>query len=234
MVEEYAKLLETYRRMFGMVDAFHFNSQSTADVYGRYLDIPAESRVITITHSGIKDRREKRVFDNRLLRLSFIGSEAPYKGLQMLKKVITKYNLEGSADKISLSVYGGRTGIDEKIKNVVYKGRFISSMMEQVFNDMDLLVVPSICYETFSFVTLEALSYGIPVLVSNKVGAKDIVGKYNPEFVFRDEVDLYELIKKLVEDRKLLVNYNNAIINNDWNYSMKKHTNQIIKELYTK
>lgn len=232
MVEDYATLLETYRKMFGMVDAFHFNSQNTAEVYSQYIDIPAASKVIPITHSGIKDRRKARCYDERLLRLGFIGSEAPYKGLPFLKNVIDQLNKEGYTDKITLYVYGGRTGYDENLSNVVYKGRYTSTMMEHVFDDMDLLIVPSIWYETFSLVTLEALSFGIPVLVSNNVGAKDIVEKYNSEFVFRDKNNLYELIKTLVKNRKLLVNYNKAIINNEWNYSLKKHADQITKELY--
>ena len=41
----------------------------------------------------------------------------------------------------------------------------------------DLLVAPSIWYETFGFTVLEALSYGVPVIVSDHVGAKDIVGQ---------------------------------------------------------
>jgi glycosyltransferase involved in cell wall biosynthesis len=98
-----------------MVDAFHFNSQNTADVYGKYLDIPSASKVIPITHSGIHDRRKARSYDDRLLRLAFIGSESPYKGLPILKKVIAQLNKEGYTDKITLYVYGGRTGDDEEL-----------------------------------------------------------------------------------------------------------------------
>lgn len=38
-----------------------------------------------------------------------------------------------------------------------------------------MLVAPSIWYETFGYTVLEALSYGVPVIVSEHVGAKDII-----------------------------------------------------------
>ena len=44
------------------------------------------------------------------------------------------------------------------------------------FDKTDVLVAPSIWYETFGFTVLEALSYGVPVIVSDHVGAKDIIG----------------------------------------------------------
>ncbi len=167
MVEEYATLLETYRRMFGMVDVFHFNSHNTSDVYVKYFSIPTKSKVIHITHGGIQDYRKKRSYDEMMLRLGFIGSEAPYKGLPILKEVMGQLNQNGYVNRIVLHVYGGRVGQDEVLPNVFYKGRFTSSMTEKVYDDMDLLVVPSICYETFSFATLEALSYGTVVLLNS-------------------------------------------------------------------
>ena len=44
-------------------------------------------------------------------------------------------------------------------------------------SNTDVLIAPSVGYDTFGFTVLEALSYGIPVIVSDHVGAKDIVGK---------------------------------------------------------
>ena len=37
------------------------------------------------------------------------------------------------------------------------------------------MVTPSIWFETFGFTVLEALSYGVPVVISGTVGAKDIL-----------------------------------------------------------
>ena len=48
--------------------------------------------------------------------------------------------------------------------------------LKKIFEETDVLVAPSLCYETFGFTVLEALSFGTPVIVTKNVGAKDIVG----------------------------------------------------------
>lgn len=232
MDKEYSSLLDTYRRMFSIVDAFHFNSQNTAAVFGEYIPIPEDSKVIPITHGGIIDCRKPKFFDEKVLRLGFIGSEAPYKGLSLLKEVLTRINKDYSEDSLILHVYGGRVGVDDSIPNILYKGKFSSDMMGQVFDDMDLLVVPSVWYETFSFVTLEALSYGTPVLVSDHVGAKDIVLKYNPSFVYHDAECLYQMINKILKDRTQLKDYHHHLMSDKWDYSLKEHASDIVEKLY--
>lgn len=232
MDKEFDILLKTYNRMFGMVDSIHFNSQNTADVYGKLIDVPKESVVVPITHSDIGDHRQLREYDHRELRLGFIGSESPYKGLPMLKRVIVQLDKEGFKEKISLSVYGGRNGNDDVCANVTYKGRFCATQMEAVYNSIDLLVVPSICNETFGFIVLEAIQYGVPVLVSSKVGAKDVVKQYAPQFVFETENDLYEILFRLINNREELVAYNQKIIELPWQWSMKKQAEEIVEKFY--
>jgi len=53
--------------------------------------------------------------------------------------------------------------------------RYTYAELEMIFDKTDLLIVPSVWYETFGFQVLEALSYGVPVLVSGNVGAQDIL-----------------------------------------------------------
>lgn len=56
-------------------------------------------------------------------------------------------------------------------------GRYSYTELEKIFNETDVLVAPSIWYETFGFTALEALSYGVPVIISGNVGAKDILAQ---------------------------------------------------------
>ena len=53
--------------------------------------------------------------------------------------------------------------------------RYVYDELNEIFEITDLLVAPSIWFETFGYVVLEALSFGVPVLVSGNVGAKDII-----------------------------------------------------------
>ena len=51
-------------------------------------------------------------------------------------------------------------------------------------DSIDMLVLPSICRETFGFTVLEALSYGVPVMINKNVGARDLVEDYKSGIIF--------------------------------------------------
>ena len=234
MDKEYEELMNSYMRMFSEVDAFHFNSRNTFMVYEKFFNIPKASQIIPITHNGIMDKRRKRSYEKSLLRLGFIGSEEPYKGFSVLKSVVKKLNTEGYHDMLSLVVYGGRKGIDTNNSNIKYMGRYSYGMFDKVFDSMDLLIVPSICYETFSFITLEALSFGVPVLVSSTVGAKDIVCIYSPNFVYEGEQGLYDILLRILQHREILAQFNDKILSTPWCHTMMAHSKEIVERLYKK
>lgn len=227
MIKKYQSLIDYYKDCFSMVDEFHFNSEVTRDTYRKYI-VPKEEKIIPITHNGINDHRRKKSFEENCLKIGFVGSAAPYKGLPRLIMALKQLKRN---DKWRLDVWGDTIGQDESLP-IYYRGKFTHSAIETVYTSMDIMVVPSLCHETFGLVTLEALSYGVPVLVSDTVGAKDIVKEYDSKFVFHSDEELVSLLELLVDDKSLLRNYNEAIISNDWRHSMSEHAQEIIEELY--
>lgn len=113
-----------------------------------------------------------------------------------------------------------------------YKGKFDASTIADVYHAMDVLVVPSIWKETFSLVTLEALSYGVPVIVSDNVGAQDIVKEYNPRFVYHSEDELKCLLKEILKDRSLLQEFNQKVLDIPWKHGMEEHAKEVIEKIY--
>lgn len=67
-------------------------------------------------------------------------------------------------------------------------------------DETDVLVTPSVWNETFGYTVTEALSYGVPVIVSSHVGAKDIVPA-GAGIVFDDEKELTNAIKSLTKEK---------------------------------
>ena len=63
----------------------------------------------------------------------------------------------------------------EKSEYMKIHDRYNYNELKDIFNMTDILVVPSIWYETFGFTAAEALSYGVQVIVSENVGAKDVL-----------------------------------------------------------
>lgn len=76
--------------------------------------------------------------------------------------------------------------------------RYAYTDLDTVFEDVDLLVVPSIWYETFGYVVLEALSHGVPVLMSSNVGSRDILAQ-GAGVIVEDITarGLYDALKKI-------------------------------------
>ena len=227
---EYDALLIYYRKFFDLIDCFHFNSNVSRVVYERYLT-PKQSIVLPISHFGIKDFRRIRKIDKNHIKLAFIGSTTTFKGYQMLKNVLYELN-KRDIRNWKLQVWGSNTGQDRECDKIMHMGQYSTDDLHQVFNELDLLIVPSICNESFSLITLEALSYGVPVLVSTNVGAKDIIAEYNPDFVFIPIKEvLYSKLRDILNNPVILEDYNRKICANKFEYSLEDHC-QKIKQLY--
>lgn len=177
--EEYRKLREYYISMLNMIDFIHFNSSVTEMVYNRYFH-PKNSAVISITHRDIKDHRIKKNFDHDALRITYLGPAKPFKEFQFLIGVLDELWKE-TPGMFELHIYTN-TNVEKEYITHRQDG-YPYSQLEKIFDKTDLLIVPSQWYETFGFTVLEALSYGVPVMVTNKVGAKDLVQYIDPAFI---------------------------------------------------
>lgn len=202
---DYRRLRQYYVSMLEMVDIIHFNSSVSKKVYERYIH-PKSSTVVPITHRDIQDRRHQKDFRHEKLRITYLGPAKPFKGFHFLIRVLDRL-WEENTQNFELHIYSetavNRPYITHKQNGYPY------SQLEEIFNATDLLVVPSQWYETFGFTVLEALSYGVPVLAGNKVGAQDLI---NREFLFHNEDDLAEKIGHFCKNRETLITENARII----------------------
>lgn len=171
--EDYRRLREYYVEMLQKIDKIHFNSTVAERVYRRYFK-PKSSEVISITHRDIKDHRKIKDFDHENLRLTYLGPAKPFKGFQFLVKVLDELWEQG-VQNFELHIY--TAALVERPYITHRQNGYPYSQLEEIFDNTDLLVTPSLCYETFGFTVLEALSYGVPVLISENVGAKDVINE---------------------------------------------------------
>lgn len=223
----YESLMNYYRECFSLVDCFHFNSEVSKTVYTMHMP-NINGIVIPITHCGIKDNRRLKSFNTKKLRMGFIGSDEPFKGLPLLIEALEEIGME---DKWELSVWGGKVGKHPALP-IQYKGKYSAQTIENVYEAMDVLIVPSVCKETFSLVTLEALSYGVPVIVSDNVGAQDVVKEYSERCVFHGKNNLSILISSIIQNKTLLIEYNKSICSNTWKCDIFAHAEAIEQLIY--
>lgn len=228
----YKNLLLHYKELFSTIDLFHFNSSVAEAVYKRNYKIK-NSVILPITHADITDNRKSKGIDSSKIKFGFIGNRSDYKGFPLLKKALLALAKEGHSNW-DLSVWGnGKLFTDPDCSQIYYKGTYTQSEQYKVF-DIDLLIVPSIWKETFSLITLEAISYGVPVLVTSNVGAKDLVSKYNSEFIIQpDEKSLSTILKRILCNPEVLKSYNEKIKSGTFNYTINNHE-QELKKIYEK
>lgn len=223
---EYEELTKYYANIYALIDMFHFNSSVSQQIYTSFISRISRSVILPISHATLVDKRAEKHFNPSLIRFGFIGNLSVYKGFPIIKNVLMKLKKE-KFDNWKLYAWGSQNGIDKDCNRILYSGKYTSNQLSDIFSDMDLLIVPSLCYETFGLVVLEALSHGVPVLVSSTVGAKDIVKKYAPNFIFDTPDSLVDKLREVLNTPRILEDYNKVIINKKEDFSFDKHVNKI-------
>lgn len=145
--------------------------------------------------------------DGRRLRLGFLGRVHPSKGIEWLLESLTAsdmadYTLEvgGDGDKSYVESLRAKYG-SEKVRFLGF------AKPRDLFSRVDLLVMPSLWNEPLGRVIFEAYAHGIPVVVSNRGGAPEIVEDGRTGYVFDPDEprSLVEILKKVQASPQLLI-----------------------------
>lgn len=166
---DYKKLRKYYSDILQMMDTIHYNSSITKMVYEKFYTLPSNT-IIPVTHCDINDNRVIKNFNHKILRIRYLGPASKAKGYYLLKDSLDM--LWKKRKDFILDIHFQPT---EKSEYMKIHDRYNYNELKDIFNMTDILVVPSIWYETFGFTAAEALSYGVPVIVSENVGAKDVL-----------------------------------------------------------
>lgn len=228
--QEYNNLRQYYEDMFKNITYFHFNSSIVRCIYESRLG-SLHGEKISISNLSIRDNRKRKRFE-KTLNLAYFGNLSQYKGYFELYKACEMLKADGFMD-FKLHLYVGEGTVESEF--VECHDPFKSDEMQKIYDNTDLVIVPSQWKETFGFIVLEALSFGTPVIVSENVGAKDII----PD-TMKDECiygittkDLYKKLKELYCDRKKLQKLNENILSMEYAWDFHEHEKQI-EDIYKK
>ncbi|MFZ0543899.1 MAG: glycosyltransferase family 4 protein [Candidatus Promineifilaceae bacterium] len=137
----------------------------------------APEKIIVIPH-GIQppeNGRSPQPKETNVLRVVYIGGLAPQKGVHILVEAINDL-AEGLA---ALKIYGDMSAFPEYVAalqaqvhrlNIQFYGRLPHEALWDVLAQSDVVVVPSLWYETASLIIQEAFAAGVPVIASD-IGA---------------------------------------------------------------
>jgi glycosyltransferase involved in cell wall biosynthesis len=168
--------------------------------------------------------------DHLPLKLVYAGALEKIKGIQTLIQAIKKI----PDQKVSLDIFGSGTLVDHvkqdisTTKNICYCGRLIDK--NRLF-DYEVLVFPSICYETQGLVVLEALCRSLAVIASDIGGASEIVknGVNGLLYPAGNLEKMINCILDLADDREKLAGLKNNARRSVEKFSLENFTTQLFE-----
>ena len=222
-IDEYSSLLNYYREILNYIDYFIYNSEITKEIYQKHIHCKGE--IVQILLPDIKKHDFVHSKIEGKIKIGYIGRAEEYKGVKLLLSSIK------NIDNAECYLYGddySQYATNEKIHNC---GKFNRDELKKIFENINILVVPSVCFETFGFTVLEAMSYNIPVLVSSKVGAKFLLEGCPFNVIFEPTSENLTKNIQEINSNELLEKYSKWIFEKKLCYDMKEHL-KIIENIY--
>ncbi len=169
------------------------------------------SKNLKLIHHGVKispSPKEKKVSNNKI-KLGYVGRINHIKGLHVLIDALKKIDKE----KYELHIYGSASTKDEKKyllslqnmindENIIFERKVPFSKINDIYNNFDLLIVPSILLEIFGLIVLESMTNRTPVIASKCGGPEDLINDGVDGYLVKvnDVNSLFEKINYCIEN----------------------------------
>lgn len=190
-------------RMLKHVDCFLSPSRFTLQKHlDEGLDIPIKQMPYFLPEKGVSDVDSVEAPSERPYFL-FVGRLEYIKGVQNLIPVFKdqpQYDLLIAGDGEYREALEAQAGDSSNIK---FLGRLDQSRLRELYRSAVAVIVPSICYETFGIIIIEAFSLKTPVIVNDLGALPEVVEDSGGGFIYRNENELTTAMTKLAEDPSL-------------------------------
>jgi glycosyltransferase involved in cell wall biosynthesis len=130
----------------------------------------------------------------------FVGRLEKLKGLQSLIPVFRRF-LKAKlfiAGTGSYELFLRRLAGDSD--NIRFLGHLSEQQLRTVYRQATALLVPSLCFEIFALVILEAFREQIPVVVRNLGGMPELIKESGGGCIYNTEDELINVLYRLVDD----------------------------------
>ena len=136
------------------------------------------------------------------LKLAYVGGICVHKGYYFLKSVIENLFLENCEFiLVDLNLSNKEERQEKWGKNVIkFIGKIDFDKMIEFYQDIDVLLVPSMWRESFGLISREALVQGVWVVASNSGGlVEDIIPGINGDIFEKSNIEQFEKILLEIE-----------------------------------
>jgi glycosyltransferase involved in cell wall biosynthesis len=170
----------------------------------------------------------RTVGSGQTLEVLWLGQIVLRKGIPYLFEAAKLLEQRGVNVRITIA---GPVGISEdaiktKSANINFLGRVPRAQVLELYSSSDLFVLPTIS-DGFAITQLEAMSYGLPVIVTPNCGDVVTEGLDGHLIPIRDPAALADRIQHLADNRTLLRQMSDAAREKSRTFTLERYTNTI-------
>jgi glycosyltransferase involved in cell wall biosynthesis len=151
-----------------------------------------KEKINVLPNAVILPLKQTKVSGKEKNNILFVGRFAHNKGIHILIQAIKELNEEGYSDKIIFNLGGKGPLFDYysntfRLKNLNYLGFLSDEKLVELYQQNDLFVLPTL-FEGMPTVVLEAMSFGMPVIVTNVGATSELVDDSNGFLIEKNNV----------------------------------------------
>jgi glycosyltransferase involved in cell wall biosynthesis len=198
-------------------------------------------RIATIPHGLPLDdfKANRKTYDHSSrLTFGYCGGLARHKGVHILLHAFRSLN-----STAKLRVYGGageqEQDYERQLRDIAgddprisFLGKYGERDIKDIFQSIDVLVLPSLCYESYSLVLHEAFASNVPIIASDVGSINEKISEVGGGFVFRmgDQADLQSKLALLVEEPTILNELKNKL--ESFNCPLEEEESYLYERIY--
>lgn len=162
----------------------------------------------SVKHSIAIEKYKKKNFkvnkykEGETLKLLYLGQFIKRKNVHVLLEWLKKTDLEVEVNFAGNGILENELlKFEKELKNINVLGKISKNEVMEKIRNYDYLILPSE-EEPFGIVLLEALASGVPCIVSNAVGPREIIRNGETGFVIEGKIttdSLEKIIKKILK-----------------------------------
>ncbi len=211
------------------VDAFVAMSEFSRAKH-REFDFPFDMRVLPYFLPDPPTAQRPRVVDRPQPRpyFFFVGRLERIKGLDEVIPLFREYRdadlVIAGAGEHAEHLKQLASGLD----NVKFLGRVPSDELARYYKGCEALIVPSICFETFGIILIEAFSNGVPVIARRLGPFPEIVESSGGGELFTTQAELLAAMRRIQSDP----GHREKLAENGWNALRDRWSESVVVPRY--
>jgi len=153
------------------------------------------------------------------ITFGYFGGGSKHKGAHVLLEAFRQIK----SSNVNLKLYGNFPDteyarnlhrITKRDERIDFMGHYEHAELTKVLVDIDILVMPSICYENYPLAILEAFANGVPVIATDIGGIPELVRDNCNGLLFQreDVLDLKEKMERVINEPGLIQKFRENIL----------------------